>query len=634
MENPNVILTEEQLHEAVEYFKQYDEFVWDIESMGENRGVPSRNRVVWISMATYGRSIVIPFGHPNGNQLISRATKKLNRQTKKFDMIPAVYDDPPEQLLPSTVFDALRPLLFSDRIKIAHSATMDVCSLTKYYNERIPAPIRDTIVLQWLLDENMIKYGLKLLTEKYYKVKYDHEEVGKCIEAHPFDKVAHYSYMDAKYTWLLYRRLVDKIGTDELDRVFAVENDVTDVLCSMKDFGIDLDVPLLKQADIEFAEITEIAEAKIYKAAGKEFNINSTPQKQHILFGPKDEGGQGLIPKKMTKTGFPSTDSAALERFASNPVVAALENYQEASKLHGYVRSYLNKDPKKPPVMFDGRVYADFVQYGTVTGRSSCRNPNLQNIPRPDTELGKKIRSLFIPPPNNKFIVADYGQVELVILAHFSKDKNLLEGFRNGIDAHTSTASVVFGVAHEQVTKPMRTVAKAIAFATVYGAGPEKVAAMAGVTVTEAKKFLGIHRNQFGSIYTFKKNVVAVCRQRKPHYVKTLLGRKRRLPNINSAEDAKRGYSERQAVNSVVQGSSADITKIAMVKLHNSLPEDMHLILSVHDELVTSVPNDPERIALGEKLVREAMVGDWIDDFLVVRPTLDLKIVDRWADAK
>lgn len=632
-----VILDPRTLKEEVAYFRDQEAFAFDVESAGANRNLPSQNVVTWMSMATHGRAIVIPFGHPNGTELLSRATKKLDKATKKFTQIPARYSEPPDQMRPSEVFGLLEPLFFNtEQVKVAHNATFDLISTAKYYGGEAPLPpYADTIVMQWLLDENLNQKGLKDLVRKYYGVTYDHENVGRFVEGHALDTVAHYSFMDAKYTWFLYQMLLRLIEEQGLSDVFGLEMDVLEPLLGMGLEGAPVDVEAIKELESDLSSRLVDIEADIYRAAGQRFNINSNPQRQKILFGPKEEGGQGLKAKRLTGTGQPSTDAESLEGFPRNKLCQAMLQYQEVNKLLGtYVLGYLgvDGDPNKPCRIFDGRIHADFVQYGTVTGRFSCREPNLQNIPRPHTELGKKIRGLFIAPPGYKLIVADYSQIEMVVLAHFIGSGALWEGLHNGLDPHTATAAVVYGVRSEDVTKEMRQTAKGINFAVVYGAGPDKVAALASISVKEAKGFLEIHKRQFPEIYHFKDSVIKRAKTRRPASITTLLGRKRRLPAIFARDFKVSGKAERQAVNSLIQGSSADIIKLAMVRLHRTLPEDVHLILSVHDELVTLAPDDKVEEAVS--CVRTSMLGEGIANLLTVPVLSDVKVVDRWAEAK
>ena len=355
--SPTIITTREALAETVDYFMQFGAFCFDVETMGPDRGVPSRNEIVWMSLATEGRAVAIPFGHPNGDVLIRKATRKKNKVTGKFDPVPAVYDDPPEQLRPSEVFEALRPLFFSDRIKIAHNATFDLISVTKYFGEVVPGPYHDTIVIQWLLNENLKSKGLKDLIERYYDVKYDHENVGRMIEAHPFKKVAHYAYMDAKYTWLLWKRLQPLIEQANLERVFNLEERVLGVLLDMGLEGAPVDVDRLHILERELSETLVEIEADIYRAAGRKFNINSSPQKCEVLYSPKEEGGQGLRARVLTDGGEKkakaglrleysdfSTAAEVLEAYTNNAVCKSLLEYAEINKLLGtYVRGYLGE---------------------------------------------------------------------------------------------------------------------------------------------------------------------------------------------------------------------------------------------------------------------------------------------------
>jgi DNA polymerase I-like protein with 3'-5' exonuclease and polymerase domains len=655
----SVILTPDRLHTVVERFMERPAFSFDIETIGKNRNVPTQNVANWMSLATDGMAYAIPFGHPNGDVQISRATKKKNKATGKFDPIPAVFDAPPQQMLPSEVFSILKPLFWAeDKIKIAHNATFDLISTAKYWGEIAPPDYSDTIVLQWLLDENMKQKGLKELVKRYYKVDYDQENVGKNgVEKFTFSKVAHYAYMDAKYTWLLWKQFQRRIEEQNLTHVRRLEMDVLGVLLDMGITGAPVDVEAMEELVRDMSARLVDIEANIYRAAGQRFNLNAPAQKAAVLYAPKSEGGQGLKPLKPTDGGKKkrdagqtltfadySTDSDSLEAHPNNPVVKALADYAEVAKLLGYPLAYLGVegDPDKPCRIFDGRIHADFVQYGTVTGRFSCREPNLQNIPRPDTELGKRIRGLFIAPSGYKLVVADYGQIELVVLAHFIGKGALYRGFHNGVDPHSATAAALIGQdpqefmarvkAGDREAINLRQVAKGINFAVVYGAGPDKVASMAGISVKEAKRFLEIHQKMFPEIYAFKNDVVRVCRSRRPPHIRTLLGRKRRLPLILSQNNGLRMGAERQAVNSLIQGSAADLIKLAMIRLSNLLPDDIRLILSVHDELVVLAPEDRAQEAAA--LVKEAMLGEDIQKLLRVPLSSDVKIVDRWSEAK
>ncbi|MEV7902196.1 DNA polymerase [Streptomyces anulatus] len=624
-----LITDTQQLSEALDRFREHDAYAFDVETLGQHRGVPAVNEVAWISLATQGEGIVIPMGHPNGHHRLRKASRRKNKATGEWDQITEQWEPPPKQLRPSTVFDALEEFLFSDRLKIAHNAPFDLLSVAKYYGGKFPPPpYGDTIVAAWMLDENR-PLGLKALDKERWGLVYDTEEVGKCIERHPFGAVADYSYMDAKTTWLQWRNMRPRITVEGLEDMWTLEMDVLHCLLHMG-AGVPIDIEALQRLRTDLRHRMTGCEADVYKAAGKVFNIGSTPQKQKVLYEE-----QGLRPRKLTRKGAPSTDAEALAPYQGrNAVVDAILSYQEVSKLLGtYVEGYLgNPEENKPTQIFNGRIHPMLKQYGTVTGRFSCSTPNVQNWPRAETEWGKAIRDLVDPIPGFVLLVADYAQIEQRILAHFAGRGALWQGFWDGVDAHTATAAAVFGVAPEDVTKQMRQVAKAIAFAINYGAGAQKVADMSHTTLRRARQILATHEKQFPEVYGYKGKLLRTVRSRRPQpYLRTLLGRKRRLPDLLAHDHGRRAKAERQVVNSHIQGSNADITKLAMVRLHKSLLPDMQILLSVHDEIAAMCP---ESIAEeGAKVLQEAMAGPEMQ-LLSVPITTDVKICRRWSEAK
>lgn len=642
---PGLILTRSQLRDAVARLKDADAFAFDIESVGARRGHPVYNEVTWVSLATYGYGCAIPMGHPNGDRQLAPPARRKDRASGKFVEHPAVWDAPPAQLAREEVFEALAPLMESDRLKIAHNASIDLVSVAKYLRCGIPAPpYHDTIVGVWLLDENRRSKKLKDLIEGTYGVVYDHEHTGRAVERHGISAVGRYGYFDARYDWLLHRRLARALRREGFETLMALEMQVLQVVAAMRLHGAHVDTAALNTLSAALETELAKAQAELFQAAGREFNINSAPQKQRLLYADPPEG-RGLAPKLLTKGGQArartgaapvladySTSSESLEGYQGVPVVAALLRYQEVDKLDStYVRAYLGTEDKLG-VLVNDRIHTDFVQYGTVTGRFSSRDPNLQNVPRPGTELATKVRALFTAPDGHRLVVADYGQIELRVLAHYLGRGALYDGFHEGIDAHTATAMLVFGVEIDGVTKAMRQVAKAINFAIVYGAGPAKVAAMAKITVAEAKRILQVHERQFPEIYQFKQAVIDTCRSREHPYVTTLLGRRRRLPEIRYRDPERRSLAERQAVNSLIQGSAGDLIKTAMVRLHPSLPDGVHLVLTVHDELVTETPEHLVRETCDA--VREAMLGPGIAQLLTVPLTSDVAVCRSWAEAK
>lgn len=632
MHPPQLVTDLDSLEETIAFFSQHDEFAFDVETVGEHRGIPAVNTVTWISLATEGATTVIPMGHPNGYECLRKATWRKNKTTGERETVHALFTEPPPQLRPSQVFSALRPLFFSDRRKIAHNAPFDLLSVAKYFGgEFPPPPYGDTIVAAWLANENRL-IGLKALDKATYQLDYDHENVGRKVEAHEFGKVHTYAYLDGRTTWLHWKRWRPQLTAQGLDSVWDLEMDVLHCLLHMQQRGAPIDRAALEALRDDLRAHLVLTEGRVYQAAGTTFNLGSVPQKVKILYGPRDEGGQGLRPTRFTDKGAPSTDAKALASHKGNHVVDEILDYQEHSKILGtYVDGYLGTEDK-PTKIFNGHIYPSFKQYGTVTGRFSCADPNVQNWPRADTFYGQRIRNLIVPPAGFKLLVADYAQIEQRILAHFAGRGALWQGFWDGIDAHTATAAAVFGIAPEDVTKDARTIAKAIAFAINYDAGPDTVAQMAGISVRQAKQILATHKKNFPEIYRYKAEILRTVRARRPEpYLRTLLGRKRRLPNLLSHVPRMRAEAERQVVNSHIQGSNADITKLAMTRMHKTLLPGMRLILTVHDELAALCPEDIAKE--GAVLLHEAMAGTDMQ-LLSVPLTTDVKICDRWSEAK
>ncbi|MEV4575996.1 DNA polymerase [Nonomuraea jabiensis] len=643
----------------VDYFSRYDEFVWDLETIGEHRGTPAHNQVTWLGLATHGMAVAIPMGHDRGKIIGHKKEPRILTNGRTQNKTVAVWSKAPEQLRPSQVFEALEPLFFSDRLKIAHNAPFDLASLAKYYDGRVPdKPWFDTFINSVLLNENRLN-GLKQRVNDTWKVNYDKENVGKCVEEFPFQTVARYVYMDAKYTWLLYQEEKDLCAKEGLEGLLALELDVVDTVVEMALNGAPINPTILEEFGVVLDERLVDLEGEIYRGVGQKFNLNSSQQKAKIFYGSKKEGGLGLKPTALTDGGKKkrkegkeilvtdwSTDSDALEPHKDHPVIANVLKYQKDMKLKStYVTGILGDpdDPKKPCRVIDGRVHGSFKQLGAKTGRWSSAEPNLQNIPSRGDD-GKIIRSAYEALPGWKEVVADYGQIELVMLAHFIGFGALYEGFKNGIDAHTMTASLVFGVPFEEFAredktpeeekshKEMRGVAKSLNFAIVYGAGPAKVADMADISLAEAKRHMETHREMFPEIYRYKAWVINQAKQERDLHVRTILGRKRRLKDLRIGNDELRASAERKCFNAKIQGSGADIIKLAMVRLLPLLPEHAELILTVHDELVVHAREDV--VPLVVDAMKEAMLGEDIQRLVKVPLTSDISVVDNWSLAK
>ena len=654
----NIITTKQQLTEMVAYYLKQDAFSFDVETVGNKRVIPAVNEVLWISFATHGRGDVIPMGHPHGEfvsesfpltgQGEKRAEAGLPPRTLDYSRSKKkaikVFGPAPEQLFPAEVFKTLEPLLFNKTIlTIGHNLAFDLSSVAKYYGNKIPeGPYFDTLMASFLYDnKNKGKLGLDdcLGRELGYSME---KGIGHMVEIYAFSDVAKYSYLDAKYTFLLWKILIEKIKAANVEKVMVLEMDVLKVLCYMKLEGAFIDT---NQLQILYEKLTieiEQARSDIYKIAGRVFNINSNAEKQYVLYGPLEEGCRGLKPKILTGKGSKkepdqitykdySVASDTLEEFKEkDELIDALLKYADLNKLLGtYVIPYLggeivkttngkSKIEDKESMLVNGKLYGDFIQWGAETGRFSSRNPNLQNVPAPHTEHGRAIRNLFVAPEGYKLIVADYSQIEPRIIASMSKDPIMMDNYLNGEDIYT-TVGKTMGVD--------RKAGKVLVLAMAYGVGPDKIAKQIGCTLQESKQLLNDFSEKFASVNKYRSLVIGVARNK--GYVTTILNRKRYLPDINSRNTAFRSGSERQAFNTRIQGSAADIIKTAMVRAHSMIPKEAKLILTVHDELVTLTPDN-----LVDK-TRDAIRSAMEDIHLIDLPLIaDITVVQRWGEAK
>ena len=659
----NIITTAEQLSEMVDHYLAQDAFAFDVETVGPRRGMTPVNEVLWITLATHGRCDVIPMGHPNGEfveEVFPLTGQGEIRKQKGLPLRPSdysrdskkatkVFGPAPQQLYPAEVFKALEPLMFNEQIlTIGHNLVFDVTSISKYYGGRIPtAPYFDTMVASFVVDNrNKNKCGLADCLKREFGYEME-KGVGKEVEVYDFETVARYAYLDSKYTFLLWKSLVPKLQVADLDRVMSLEMDVLGVLCDMKLTGATIDIESLKQLKEDLEAKVEEAKGNIYRAAGREFNINSNQEKQALLYGEKEDGGRGLKAKVLTPKGNQkdrdnvdlsssdySVSAEALEPYRDkDPLVTALLEYADYNKLLStYVIPYLGGDIErttagktrtetKETMLINGRLHGDFIQIGAETGRFSSRNPNLQNVPAPHTPHGKAIRNLFVAPPGHKLVVADYSQIEPRVIASFSEDPIMMDNYLNGKDIYTTVGDTM-GVD--------RKAGKVLVLAMAYGVGPDKIAASIGCSKTEAKDLLDRFAQEFSSISKYRAKVLGATRQGKPvPHIKTITGRRRYLPEILSRDNGFRAGAERQAFNTKIQGSAADIIKIAMVRAHKMVPEGTKIILTVHDELVLTTP--AETADQAAEALRQAM-----EDIQVLKVPLiaDVKIVDRWGEAK
>lgn len=487
----------------------------------------------------------------------------------------------------------------------------------------------DTMLASFVLDPGRRSHALNELAQEHLNVRLKpvSELTGKRKAERPISEVAPgdaacMCCAEASAIMRLHSffepRLCDGAARSLVDEL---EMPLTEVLVDMEWRGIAIDSSGFSDLADRFGrDLLKLQEA-IFAAAGTEFNINSTLQLRHILF----EKLQLPVVKK-TKTGA-STDAEVLGQLAAMgfDVPKLLLEYREVSKLKS---TYVDVLPSSANAQ-TGRIHTTFNQTGTATGRLSSSDPNLQNIPV-RTPRGELIRQCFVPGPAHQFIVADYSQVELRVLAHMSHDPAFIEAFQRGGDIHVETGAIIFGVSVDEVTSEMRARAKTINFATIYGQGPYSLARQLDISQEEAREFIQLYFTRFSGVRRFLDDTIETARQR--GYVETLFGRRRYIPELNSRNYNIRAFGERTAMNSPVQGSAADIIKIAMSSLYQALKEsqlETAILLQVHDELVLEAP--VSEIAEASMIVREKMEGA---ASLEVPLTVDIGVGDNWLDAK
>jgi DNA polymerase-1 len=438
------------------------------------------------------------------------------------------------------------------------------------------------------------------------------------------ERLAEYAAEDADIAWRLYEELAPRMAASPQASLFRdVEMPLVEVLAEMEWHGVKIDCDYLRSLGFRMEGRLEELRRKIYATAGREFSIDSPKQLAAVLF---DE--QGLDSIKRTKTSR-STDAGVLEVLAAqtaHPLPRLILEYRELAKLKG---TYLDPLPSLVSPR-TGRLHASFHQTVAATGRLSSSDPNLQNIPI-RTEQGREIRRAFVPSDRDHVLIsADYSQIELRILAHLSSDPGLIEAFRTDQDIHTAVAAQVFGVAPAAVTREQRSRAKAVNFGIIYGQGAFGLARSLGIPQGEAAEFIRRYKQRYSGIVRFIDECVA--RAEETGAASTMLGRQRPIPEIRSRNRALRAQAERLAVNTVVQGSAADMIKLAMIRIHRHIRAerlDLRLLIQVHDELVlegrrSEAPGDAE-------MVREEMAGALPLDVPV---RVDVAWGDNWLEGK
>lgn len=498
----------------------------------------------------------------------------------------------PGQLPLAHVVQFLRPLLENlESTKVGHNLKFDLAILAAPHNGglQVAGPLYDTMIGAWLLDPDRRTYKLDDLCREIdlrmtsFAEVTNNDKREDAFARVGLEEAKNYSCEDVYGALQLYRGQMPRLTqTGLLPLQQKVEGPLIPVLAAMEHVGIRVDAEKLQALSTEFGQRLQEYEQTIYQVAGTPFNINSSKQLGEILFEKLQ------LPKgRKTKTGW-STDVKILENLSLNHELPALIlQHRNLAKLKS---TYVDKLASLHSACSD-RVHTSFNQCGTATGRLSSSNPNLQNIPI-RTEEGRRIRSTFIAADGCCLLAADYSQIDLRVLAHYSMDNELLAAFLADQDIHRRTAAQIFFVAPELVTSEMRRVAKTINFGIVYGMSSFGLASQLRIGRKEAQTFIDRYFAHFSGIKEYMETVVRQAK--KDGFVTTLLGRRRPLPAINSANRIQREFAERTAINTPIQGTAADIIKLAMLRVHQELGQrqlQARMLLQIHDELVLEVPN-------------------------------------------
>jgi DNA polymerase-1 len=525
------------------------------------------------------------------------------------------------------VRELLAPLFNSQSVKVAHNFKFDYIILRRAGVE-INGPVFDTMVAAYLIDSSQ-RLKMDALSKTYlgYEPIPIEDLIGKgkgqqSMADIPFEDISDYACEDADITYRLFEILKEKLEEDELLEIAeTVEFPLIEVLAEIEQNGVHIDKEMLASFSEELTSDLEELETEIFERTGEEFNLNSPQQLGTILFEKMD-----LPAGKKTKTGQYSTSESVLSKLAVEYEIPSLVlDYRSLKKL---LSTYVDALPKliNPET---GRIHTDFNQTVAATGRLSSSNPNLQNIPI-RTKRGREIRKAFIPKEGYKMLAADYSQVELRVIASISGDENMIEAFRNGEDIHSRTAKEIFSLGSiDDVTADHRRKAKEVNFGIPYGVSAYGLASRLGISNNEGKDMIDQYFERFPGIQKYIDETIQFAKENE--YVSTLLGRRRYIPDINSGNWNIRGFAERMAINMPIQGTAADIIKLAMINIQNFIEEenlDSRMLLQVHDELIFDIAPDEEE-TVPEK------IKDLMENAFELDVPLDVEmgLADNWLDA-
>jgi len=589
------------------------EFVFDTETTSTD---PLRGRIVGISFCVKEReAFYLPLDDPEEHTDLF-GTRQASRTRSDGPLFPA-----------DSTLQRLRPVFENAAIrKIGQNIKYDVLVLGQRGIE-VRGIGFDTMVAAYLIRQDG-QHNMDSLAREYlgYRTLTYNELTGtgkdrKSIEAIPLHQLAEYSCEDADITFRLFKVLQQRLDAEGMSALaHNVEFPLIPVLARMEQAGVAIDVPYLQSMSKELDGALEGLTRDIHRDAGGPFNVNSTKQLQDVLFTKL-----GLTTARKTKTGF-STDVSVLETLRNeHPIVEKLLEYRQLSKLKS---TYIDALPQliHPDT---GRVHTSFNQTVAATGRLSSSDPNLQNIPI-RTDLGRSIRKAFVASgEGRRILAADYSQIELRVMAHISGDRGLIEAFLAGEDIHASTAAKVFGVDQKDVSREMRRKAKEVNFGIMYGIGPFGLSRRLEISQPEAKEIIEKYFERFPKVRQYINDTIETAKSR--GYVSTLLGRRRYLPDLRSRNQNIRSNAERQAINMPIQGTAADMIKVAMVGIDGEFVKKRlksTMILQVHDELVFDVDGSEEQTV--RAIISEKMKGALALDVPV---EVDMGIGRSWFEA-
>jgi len=543
--------------------------------------------------------------------------------TENADKSKIVESEPSPFISPEKVRALLAPLLEDNEMTIvAHNLKFDYKVSRGWGISRWQCRIWDTMIAAWIYNPERNNYSLDSLASHTFNcvpIKYnDIVPKGCTFDVVPLETAARYSGEDADLCIRLKAHLEPLLEkTSSVDLFKNLEMPLLPILAEMEGEGIKIEPKALIEYGAELAKDLDEIQAETWKIVGHEFNLSSPKQLQEVLFTERK-----LNPGKKTKTGY-STDAAALEELArEDPVPALILRHRSLAKLKStYVDTLADMADS------EGRLHTNFVQTGTATGRLSSREPNLQNIPI-RAEEGRRIREAFTAKKGCLLISADYSQIELVILAHLSRDENLISAFKDNRDVHTRTASLIFGIDESGVKSEQRRMAKTINFGVIYGMSAFRLANELNISRTEAQNFITAYFNTYSGVRKFIEETIKKTESQ--GYVTTISGRRRYIPTINSRNKTEKSAAERIAVNTPIQGSAADIVKTAMLNLDKKLTDEKsgaRLLLQVHDELILECPKNEAQAAA--KLVKAEM-EEAVSLSIPLRVSVETGL--RWGD--